>query len=237
MCGRVTLTIDFDTLREILKTKYHIQKPHINPYNPRYNIAPSQPLATLIHDGENFRAGELTWGITPAWQQKTETSRPLANARAESIDQKPSFRDSFQKKRCIILADSYYEWRTTFGDKSPFRVKRKDDGLLYLAGLWSSQVTPDGKQHSCVVITTAANDLIKPIHHRMPALLDEADVETWVRPDTPVEKLHALLQPYRGDQLTLYEVSKLVNNARIDAPDCIDPIEHLISTQPYDFFQ
>lgn len=226
MCGRVTLTIDFDEMKKILHSQYQVETPRISPYLPRYNIAPSQPLVTLIHDGSAFRAGELRWGMMPAWQRRNEASRPLANARAETLLEKPTFRDAFLKRRCIILVDSYYEWRTRYGEKAPFRILSRTSPLLCLAGLWSYAESVDGKHGCCVIVTTEANPLIRPIHHRMPLLLTGSQIDAWARPDTPPEVLEALLKPYDADDLDMYEVSKLVNNARIDAPDCIQEVHH-----------
>lgn len=227
MCGRVTLVIDLETLQEILIDKYRVPKPHINPYNPRYNITPGQNLLTVINDGSNNRAGYLSWGFVPPWAKDTKIGYKMINARAETIDEKPAFKASFKSKRCIYLVDSYYEWRTTDNSKVPFRVMPAYEGLLPLAGLYTTCKLPDGQiHHSGTIITTEANTLIKPIHHRMPVILANDAIEDWLNTkfdDTTI--LKTFLTPYEPNQLMLYEVSKLVNNGKIDSPECIAPVK------------
>lgn len=208
-----------------MKTKYSVNKPHINPYNPRYNLSPGQKMVSIINDGSTNRAGELNWGFLPPWSKEIKSGYQMMNARAETIKEKPSFKASFESKRCVLLADSYYEWRTTGGEKVPFRIQVQGQPLIQIAGLYSTCTLLDGtKHHSCAVITTDANELIASIHHRMPAILSDEDLINWLNPNNhSLNDLSSYLKPYAPHQMTMYEVSTLMNNARIDTPECIAP--------------
>lgn len=227
MCGRVILSFDFDTLNEMLQTTYSIPAPHINPIYPRYNITPGQGLLTVIHDGSNYRAGELHWGFVPPWSKDEKIGYSLTNARSESIHEKPTFKSSFEKKRCSILVNGFYEWQRSEKQKVPYLFQVEEGSLFSIAGIWTSYVRNDGsKLHSCAVITTEANALMQPIHHRMPVILSKEGEQEWLDPhnNKSLNTLQKLLTPYPSTKMTSYQVSQMVNNAKMDSPECILPV-------------
>ncbi len=226
MCGRVILSFDFDTLIEMLQTTYSIPEPHINPIFPRFNITPGQGLLTVLHDGTGYRAGELNWGFVPPWAKDLKIGYSLTNARAETVHEKPTFKASFQKKRCVILANGFYEWERTDKQKIPYRFQVEDGALFSMAGLWSTYKKEDGTAHySCTIITTEANTLMQPIHHRMPVILSKASEKAWLEPTTNTLALQKLLSPYPSDKMSAYRVSQLVNSGKVDSPECIKHLD------------
>lgn len=226
MCGRAILSFDFDTLKEMLQTTYSIPEPHINPIYPRYNIAPGQGLLAIIHDGTGYRCGELHWGFVPPWSKDEKSGYSLINARAESLHEKPTFKDSFEKKRCSILVNGFYEWKRSDKQKVPYCFQVENGALFSLAGLWTSYKKEDGsKLHSCTIITTGANTLMQPIHHRMPVILSKVAEEAWLNPhNKDLNGLQKLLIPYPSTEMSSYQVDQMVNSVKIDSPQCILPV-------------
>lgn len=225
MCGRVILSFDFDTLKEMLQTTYSIPAPHINPVYPRYNICPGQGLLTVLHDGSGYRAGELDWGFVPTWSKDQKKGQLLINARAESLHEKPTFKKLFERKRCVILANGFYEWQRKEVQKTPYRFQVEESSLFSMAGLWTSYEKEDGtKSYSCVVITTEANTLMQPIHHRMPVILSKENEKEWLDSNNRnLTTLQKLLTPYPATKMSAYQVSTIVNSAKTDSPECILP--------------
>ena len=223
MCGRVTLELDIQLLKDILNDAYGVKTMTLNHYKPRYNIAPSQPVLSVINDGVSNRAGFLRWGFVPSWSNDSTLGNKLFNARSETLAHKPTFKDAFASKRCIILASSFYEWQSQSKDKTPFRISLKEHPLMAMAGLWSSYKAPDdAKIFTCTIITTQANDMIKHIHNRMPVILSPDQINTWLNPaNKDVFALQPMLAPYPSNQMTMHPVSTLVNNVKIDHEDCI----------------
>ncbi len=236
MCGRYTLT---DPGEELIR---HFQLPGLpDNYQPRYNIAPTQQVLAIIDNGGR-RAGTLRWGLIPSWAKDPSIGQRMINARAETIAEKPSFRTAFRRRRCLIPADGFYEWQQVNGRKQPVRIVRREGGVFAFAGLWESwrpPVSGAGGQHSdataegdpadviytCTIITTEANDTLRPIHHRMPVILPPEAYDLWLDRDIDdAEALLPLLRPRPDDELVAYPVSTVVNNARNDTPDCIEPI-------------
>ncbi|MBC7961154.1 MAG: SOS response-associated peptidase [Vallitaleaceae bacterium] len=226
MCGRVILSFDFDTLEEMLSTNYSIPEYHINPIFPRFNITPGQGLLAIINDGKTNRAGELHWGFVPSWAEDEKIGYTLTNARSETLHEKPTFKSSFEKKRCLILANGFYEWKRDGKEKIPYRFQVGDAQLFSMAGLWTSYSRKDGtKLYSCAIVTTQANELMQPIHHRMPSILTREAENEWLDPNNKnLTSLQKLLGPYPASKMSAYKVSTLVNSGRVDSPECILPI-------------
>src|SRR3954465_13778582 len=181
MCGRFTLTTSIDEIID----RFDIQS-FLNEelYAPSYNIAPSQLVLAVINDGSSNRMGFLKWGLVPPWANDTSIGNKMINARAETISEKPSFRNAFNKKRCLVIADSFFEWkRHEDKSKTPMRIKLKSDDLFAMAGIWESWKSPEGKTlYTCSVITTEPNELMKDIHDRMPVILKPDDEKIWLDP-------------------------------------------------------
>jgi putative SOS response-associated peptidase YedK len=226
MCGRVTLELDLQLLKEILQGSYQVKQMTLENHTPRYNIAPTQQMLSIVNDGKINRAGFLSWGLVPPNSKDITNATKLINARSETIDVKPSFRTSFINKRCLLLVSSFYEWHRTTPDKTPYRIIMKDQPLMPMAGIWSKYTKNDGSTlFTCSVITTEANSLIKNIHNRMPVILEPNAINIWLNSTlTNPKDLKTLLKPCDASLLKMTPVSKLVNNARIDSPECSQPL-------------
>lgn len=226
MCGRYALTIDTDTLIEILQSRYGIAGDLPFDYQPRYNIAPGQQVISIINDGEKNRVGSLQWGLIPAWAQDPSMGSKMFNARSETLIEKPAFKSSFLHRRCILLADSFYEWKKEENRKIPMRVMMKDKSLFSLAGLWSTWRPAEGSPvSSCTIITTLPNALMAHLHHRMPTILTAETEKLWLNPEIrDPHFLKSLLAPFDPREMEAYEVSSLVNSWKNETPDCIRPV-------------
>ena len=222
MCGRFSLVADPDELREAF--------PWLNipmTMTPHYNVAPSQPVAVIPNDGKN-QLDFYVWGLIPSWAKDPNIGNRMINARAETLTEKPSFRAAFRRRRCLIPADGFYEWRAEPGKKvkTPMYVRLKSGKPFAFAGIWENWNSPDGSTIlSCTIITTAPNQLVKEIHNRMPVILPEPDYSLWLEPgEADPEKLKGLLQPYPAEDMMAYPVSTLVNSPANDLPACIEPV-------------
>jgi putative SOS response-associated peptidase YedK len=214
MCGRFTLTASIDEILDRFDIQAFLDEEN---YAPSYNIAPSQSVLAIINDGKANRMGFLKWGLIPPWAKDMSIGYKMINARAETIAEKPSFRHAFQKKRCLIIADSFYEWkRHKDKTKTPMRIKLKGEDLFAMAGLWEQWKSPEGKSvFSCSVITTTPNELMTEIHDRMPVILRPEDEPTWLNPANKDPKLLShLLVPLDHKRMEAYEVSPLVNSPK-----------------------
>lgn len=214
MCGRFTLTASIDEILDRFDIQAFLDEEN---YAPSYNIAPSQSVLAIINDGKANRMGFLKWGLIPPWAKDMSIGYKMINARAETIAEKPSFRHAFQKKRCLIIADSFYEWKLHKDKtKTPMRIKLKGEDLFAMAGLWEQWKSPEGKSvFSCSVITTTPNELMTEIHDRMPVILRPEDEPTWLNPANKDPKLLShLLVPLDHKRMEAYEVSPLVNSPK-----------------------
>lgn len=222
MCGRFTLVSPLDLIVYRFKVAYGHRTEHV----ARYNIAPSQDVLAIINDGQNNRLGKLRWGLIPRWAKDPKIGHKMINARAETLAEKPSFKYSFKRQRCLIPADSFYEWKRAGGRKIPMRIRLKSGELFAFAGLWSRWVSPEGQAiHTCTIITTRPNELMKDIHDRMPVILRKEDEDAWLDPrNQDTEYLRQFLEPYDGKQMEAYEVSTVVNSPKNDGPECIEPV-------------
>lgn len=220
MCGRFTTTVDLEEIKRVFKLTEASEA-----YQPSYNTAPGQDVPIILQDSSR-KLIMSRWGLVPFWAKDPGIGRNLINARAESLAEKPSFRQAFKNRRCLIPADSFFEWSKKANRKTPYRCIRSDEGLLALAGLWELwSPTPDTLLHSCTIITVPANPLLQSLHDRMPAILDWAHVDTWLDPQVQdYHRLAPLLKPYPGNDLQLYPVSPLVNSALHNTPQVIVPL-------------
>lgn len=225
MCGRFTITINQEELKAHLSTHYNVANFSAVFNLPRFNIAPGQEIIAIINDGKNNRVGHLKWGFVPSFAKDEKIGFSMINAKSETISEKISFRQSYEKRRCLILADSFYEWKREGKEKTPMRIMTKSGKIFAMAGIWNTFTRPDGvKIHTCAIITTAANKLVGEIHDRMPVILNEADQKLWINPNTDPISLKALLKPYPEDEMETYQVSSLVNNAANDVVECINRV-------------
>jgi putative SOS response-associated peptidase YedK len=196
---------------------------------PRYNIAPTQPVGVVrAGQEEAWEWVTLRWGLIPSWAQGADGHKTaLVNARAETLAQKPSFRESFRSRRCLVLADGFYEWRHEGRPKQPFFIHKPEREPFAFAGLWDQWIGPDGEAiESCAIVTTTANNLMRPLHDRMPVIFGRDSFGRWLDPRlTQLDELRDLLSPLPDDALTMYPVNPLVNSSKVDRPECIEPFE------------
>jgi putative SOS response-associated peptidase YedK len=190
----------------------------------RYNVAPGDDVLAVTTDKSGAPRGELLrWGLVPSWAKRPDTGLKMINARLETVAERPAFRRGFERYRCLIVADGFYEWRPTPGKpKQPFHITRGDREPFSFAGLWSIWRAEDGgKLRTCTILTTAANSAIAPLHDRMPVILAAADEPTWLDTATPPGRLTELLGGLAARDTSLTEVGFAVNDARYDGPECL----------------
>lgn len=222
MCGRFTLFTDIEEIKE----RFDIQGSFDEEYQFSYNIAPSQSVLSVINDGVRNRLGYLRWGLIPFWAKDEKAGYKMINARAETIAEKASFRNAYKKKRCLIVADSFYEWKKTRERKIPMRIKLKNHAPFGMAGLWESWKSPEGISiYSCSVITTVPNELMTSIHDRMPVILKPEDEKDWLNPSiNDPAYLQQYLKPFDSEQMEAFEVSTDVNSTKNNSPNLIQQI-------------
>lgn len=221
MCGRFSMSIDSDDLQTALALG---QMP--DDWKRRYNIAPSQPVAAA-RDAESKQVEWLQWGLVPFWAKDPTIGSRLINARSETAFEKPSFKYAFGKRRCLILADGFYEWQKSAGKSSrPFYFSMRSGEPFAFAGLWEfwqPKDQPGEALSTCTILTTAANETVAPIHERMPVILRKDTMWDWLL-ETDQTALVSMLRPAPTDWLRAWEVSRAVNDARQDNPECAVPL-------------
>ena len=201
---------------------------------PRYNIAPTQDVLAVRPDPTNqgnLNRGEMMrWGLVPSWAKDPKIGNRMINARAETLAERPSFRRAYRQRRCLIVADSFYEWKREDRNRTPMRIMLDSGDLFAFAGLWEAWKRPnDSWMLSCAIVTTAANEMVADIHDRMPVILDPDVESVWLDPEIDdTAALSELLVPYPSELMTAYEVSRVVNSAANDVPECIAPIGRLL---------
>ncbi len=212
MCGRYTISKDIDELNETGRTG--------SPYLQlkRYNAAPSQELPIVISEQQDAIIPGI-WGFLPEWAESKPNIKPQINARAETASQKPMFRNSFRQKRCLVLADGFYEWKKSEYKKTPYRACLKNDGIFSFAGIWCMSQKGKDLIPRYTILTTEPNSLLADIHNRMPVILLPEDEETWLDPSQDPASLQSLLRPYPAELMRAFEVSTKVNNPSYDEPD------------------
>lgn len=221
MCGRYSLTKEVTQLSRVLGVE-------VPGFEPRYNIAPTQQVAVIVGTqdpaGGQFRW--LRWGLIPSWAKDPAIGSRLINARSETAAEKPAFRSAVKHRRCLILADGFYEWQQQGASKQPYYIRMRDALPFAFAGLWDSWRPPEGQPiESCTILTTSANDLMRPVHARMPVILDPQTYDLWLDPTVvQSQQVTDLLGPYKRPDLVGYPVSKWVNKPSNDSARCVEPL-------------
>ncbi|SHG94407.1 SOS response-associated peptidase [Ornithinibacillus halophilus] len=220
MCGRYTLLADE---LEILD-EFALDQP-IDNYHPSYNIAPGQNVLAIIHDGKEKRAGYMRWGLVPSWAKDEKIGYKMINSRSETAHEKPSFKNLMARKRCLIVADSFYEWQKIEDKKIPKRIQMKGRKLFAFAGLWDKWQHEDKDLFTCTVLTKDANPFMQEIHHRMPIILPKELENQWITP-TKVQPAdaHQFLEAVEVEELKAYNVATYVNSAKNNDEACIVPL-------------
>lgn len=229
MCGRFVQSSEPEVYAEMFGAHRIVA----DPIAPSFNVAPTDTVyAVAEHDGERL-LGSFRWGLIPFWAHDRRIAARNINARAESVASKPAFRDSFVRRRCVVPADGFYEWEVLEavgerrGGKLPHHIHRRDRRPLAFAGLWATWRDPETAERvaTCTIVTTTPNDVVAPIHDRMPAVLNEAGWERWLAADLrDPEILQRLLRPAPSAGITRHPVSTLVNNVANNMPECVVPL-------------
>lgn len=221
MCGRFSLAQSAESIAETFQLNA------VPDWQPRYNIAPTQTIPAIVQtlEQQSRTFKPFRWGLIPSWAKDESIGSKLINARAETLAEKPAFRDAFRRRRCLILADGFYEWKTQAGQKQPFYFQLESRKPFAFAGLWERRGAAGGELlETCTIITTDANPSSSTIHHRMPVILDPQEYDRWLDPNlTETDELRSLLDPY-SDDLKIYPVDRAVNSPAHDAPDCIQQV-------------
>ncbi len=222
MCGRFVLMTPGKDLAE----RFGLEE--IAGLEPHYNIAPTQMVAVIRVDRDTLqrRLVHVKWGLVPSWAKDPAMGNNLINARSESAAEKPAFRSAFRFRRCLVLADGFYQWKKEKIGKQPYLFKMADGSAFAFAGLWESWKSPEGETiESCTLLTTDANEIMAPIHDRMPVILKPEDYDLWLDPKVrDVNLLKSLLRPYPSEEMIVQPVSPKVNKATYDAPDCVEMV-------------
>lgn len=227
MCGRFTVKAPPD---EIAVAFELFRDPE---WTPRYNIAPTDPVGAVRNVDGRREWTLFRWGLIPFWAKDEKIGSRMINARGETVHEKPAFRAAFQRRRCLIVTDGFYEWqrsdsssRRASRPKQPFHIRRTDRQLFAFAGLWECWTPPDGSElESCTIVTTEANELLAPIHHRMPVILSPDEYDLWLDPEIEAEALRQLLDPHPAADFEMYPVSTDVNSARTERPGLHLPVK------------
>ena len=220
MCGRFSLTADLGELARRFEFDGNLLD-----LEPNFNVAPTQNVLTVI-GGDNRRSGFMRWGLIPHWAKTASIGSRMINARAETVAQRPAFRDAFRRRRCLVLADGFYEWQRAGSVRSPMRIVMESGEPFAFAGLWAMWRDSEGNRiPSCTIITTEANDLLRPIHSRMPVILPREMEEFWLDRDVQdTAVLENALTSYPSELMQTYQVSTLVNSARNNGPQVVEPV-------------
>jgi putative SOS response-associated peptidase YedK len=222
MCGRFAQPHDSEQLARIFAARPTVDLP-----GQRFNVAPTDEVAGVVeHHGERV-IEPFRWGLVPWYAENRREAARLINARAETVETSPAFRTSYAKRRAIIPAAAFYEWHRVEGRRDPYAIRRLDGDLLALAGVWAVWRDPESGErvYTCSILTTLPNDLLAPIHNRMPVILAPEAWDRWLSAETALNDLRPLLFPFPSEALDAYPVSKAVSNVRNDGAELLDPLE------------
>lgn len=220
MCGRFALFAVGDALAE------RFQVAEAPMFDARYNIAPTQSIAAVRAMSTGRALNMLRWGLIPSWSADPKIGYKLTNARSETVAEKPSFRSAFKQRRCLIPASGYYEWQKIGSQKQPHFIRPRDGGLFSFAGLWERWNDPKGEVvETCTILTTSANEVMRPIHERMPVILDAGGEVLWLDPTATADALRTLFVPFASEEMEAFPVNPWVSNARNQGPKCLEPAE------------
>lgn len=216
MCGRFSIAAPVEAIEE----HFHINVSD-NEYQPRYNAAPGQNLPViLMENSENLSF--CKWGLVPHWAKDDKIGYKMINARGETVAEKASFKTPFKTKRCLVIADGFFEWQRLGKEKTPFHFKLKDQDVFAFAGLYDEWKNEDGNiLRTFTIITTEPNELLKTVHDRMPVILRSDNEADWLNPKLPLKVVQDLIKPYNANQMTKTKVSNKVNNVKNDSPDIL----------------
>jgi putative SOS response-associated peptidase YedK len=222
MCGRYTIRTSLQKIIEAMSPVLVRIDPHL--FVPRYNVAPTQdvPVIRLVPEGRELAA--LHWGLIPPWAKDPAIGNRMINARSETAAQKPAFRDAFKKRRCLLVADGFYEWKKTPDGKQPYFIHLRDDSAFALAGVWERWSHDQQRIESCTLFTTEPNELMRPIHDRMPAIIGREDYQRWLDPKTDPDDAGKLLKPFDAEKMEARPVSRRVNSPKTDDSQCVEGI-------------
>jgi putative SOS response-associated peptidase YedK len=236
MCGRYTAAKDFGELIKLVG----VVMARVPFFSPRYNIAPTQMAAVIYKERHEPAVKLMRWGLIPSWAKDESVGNALINARSETLESRNAFREAFKKRRCLIPADSFFEWQERGGKRQPFRVMLKSGEPFFFAGLWDRWVKPPSRKNfdtdldeappsetidSFTIITRAANEAIAPLHDRMPVIIASNHFGWWMKDDDPRSEMHKLAMDAPPDEpMKIYPVSDLVNSPKTDDPRCIKPV-------------
>ena len=222
MCGR----FEIHSAIEIIAKLFGIVEWNID-YRPSYNIAPSHDIIIAIDKGRR-QLIKSRWGFLPSWAKDPSDGYKMINARAETVAEKPSFKKAFQKQRCLVLADGFFEWKKEGKNKKPYLIRLKSEKPFAMAGLYNKWISPEGEEICTnTIITTESNDLIRPIHEGMPVILPQEKYADWLRNDIDDPVLLAkMLRPYPSDELEMYEVTSKVNSPAVNTPEIIERLSY-----------
>ena len=221
MCGRYTLASPNPS-----EVRARFQIAESIDVRRRFNVAPGDEVLAITTDKDGAPRGDiLRWGLVPSWAKSPDTGLKMINARVETVAERPAFRRAFERYRCLIIADGFYEWQPMpGGPKQPFHITRDDGALFAFAGLWSIWHAPDGgKLRTCTIMTAAANSAIAPLHDRMPVILEPDAEAAWIDATTPRAQLDEILAGLPSSRTALRAVGSVVNDARYDGPECLAP--------------
>ncbi|HET9869388.1 MAG TPA: SOS response-associated peptidase [bacterium] len=221
MCSRFALKSPPKTIAQLLGVEESLA------WDPRYNVAPSQAIPTAVHplDGKKREMRMMHWGFTATWHQG---GRLVVNLRSEDLQEKPLFQESFEKWRCLIPVDGFYEWRHEARETRPFFIRLKSGRPFALAGLWAPQPSLGQTVDSCAILTTSPNETVKAIHERMPVIVEGSDFGSWLdsKDIRDFDKIRELFKPYPADRMEAFEVDHWVNDPRHDGPRCLEPFQN-----------
>lgn len=221
MCGRFSLYSNPQKVAKIFSVNKMFE------FEPSYNIAPTQIIPVVCELPDHVRVVlPMRWGLVPSWQKEGQISSAMINARVETINTKPAFRKAILQRRCLIVTDGFYEWKQGTSPKQPYFIRMKNHNPFGMAGIWERWVGDDKTIDSCAIITLDANKVVERVHNRMPAIISPDEYDNWLNPDiTDWDTIHTLLSPYKSNEMEVYPISTMVNNARYNRPDCIEPVE------------
>ena len=219
MCGRFTVR----SAPNVIAKQFGLSG--IQELSPHFNIAPTQMIAAVRAPDGPRELVMLRWGLIPSWATDPVIGNRMTNARSETVASKPSFKKAFQARRCLVVADGFYEWQKLDGKKQPFLIRLKSDQPFGFAGLWERNDKTGKLIESCTIMTTSANEMMAPLHERMPVIIPPEHYGFWLNPEVQdVPELEKLLQPFPADEMTAYPVSTLVNRHKNDVPECVEPL-------------
>jgi putative SOS response-associated peptidase YedK len=219
MCGRFTLSVSKETIVDFFGL---LDVPELT---PRYNIAPTQQILALTTSDQGRRLGWYRWGLVPSWAADLSIGNRLINARADTVASKPSFRAAFKQRRCLVLADGFFEWQAAGKRKQPYLFRLRTGGPFAFAGLWERWQKEGEDVLSCCLITTEANDVVRPVHDRMPVIVPPTLYDRWLAPASKdAANLGELLRPFAAEEMTATPVGLRVNNPRVDDAGCVEPL-------------